>query len=82
MSEDPLSVVVTCGERAVCHAVDPRVPAGELVREIALYLGPLAVPRTVPFWRTSEGSHPLDPTIPIGVQVPADAEIDLRPLQP
>lgn len=79
MSEPTLAIVVTCGERAVCHAVDPALPAGELLSELALYLGPAPPPATVLVRCTDERAVPLDPHAPIGVQVPAEAEIDLRP---
>jgi hypothetical protein len=77
----PLPVIVTCGERAVCHAVDPDLPAGELAAALRLYLGPpgaLLAPGgpVTPVWRAAEGPRPLDPALPLGAQVPPEAEID------
>lgn len=79
MSEAPLPVVVTCGERAVFHLLESSMPAGELTRALALYLG-VALPAAAPFWRDAAGERALDPALPIGAQVPPDAEIELRPL--
>lgn len=76
MAEPFLPVVVTCGERSVCHAVDPAMPAGELAAALALYLG--ATPRVgAPVWRSAEGPRALDPRLPLGSQIPPDAEIDI-----
>jgi hypothetical protein len=77
--ESPLSLVVTSGERAVCHAVDPALPAGQLASELALYFGapPPIVGRWV--WRSAEGARPLDPEAPIGSQIHSEAEIDIEP---
>ena len=68
-------MVVTCGERCVCHAVDPALPAGELAAALALYLG--GVPAGLPVWRSAEGPRLLDPSLPLGSQIPPDAEIDI-----
>lgn len=75
-------MVVTCGERAVCHAIDPRLPAGELARVLALYLGPAAPPPLSLVWRSDDGPRALDPALPIGHQVPPDAEIDFQAPEP
>ena len=77
MRDSSLSLVVTCGERAVCHAVDPAIPAGELVRELALYFSPSVPLAAQLLWRSEGGPRPLDLGAPIGAQVPPEAEIDL-----
>ena len=90
MKDASLSLVVTCGERAVCHVVDSSLPAGELARELALYFSPLALAASAPappctlavsgaelVWRSEGGPRRLDPGAPIGAQVPPEAEIDL-----
>ena len=78
MSEPSIPVVVTWGERAVCHAVDPGLPAGELARALALYLDQAVPPTGSLVWRSDAGPRPLDLTLPIGMQVPPDAEIDFQ----
>ena len=77
MSETSLPVVLTWRERAVCHAVDPAILAGELVSEMALYFGP-APPAFRLVWRSTEGPRELDPSIPIGAQIQPEAEVDLE----
>jgi hypothetical protein len=81
-AEPSLPLVVTCGERAVCHAVDATLPAGELAGVLALYLGSGTPPPSRLVWRSAEGPRALDPALPIGSQVPPDAEIELGPAAP
>ena len=78
MIDSSISLVVTWRERAVCHAVDPTIPAGQLAQELALYFGPSPPIPTRLVWRSAEGPRPLDPGIPIGSQVHPEAEIDLE----
>lgn len=75
MRRDTIALVFVQGERAVCHAVDRAAPAGELARDVALYFAPDLRPSGPPVWLCDEGDRPLDPEIPIGRQVPADARI-------
>lgn len=75
MSRDTIPLVFVRGERAVCHRVDPAEPAGELARAVALYFAPDPGPSGPPIWLCDEGPMSLDPEIPIGHQVPADARI-------
>lgn len=77
MSEGPLALVFTCGERAVCHLVDPAAPAGEVSERVALYFAPAIAPAGALVWRAEGGPRPLDPARPIGEQVPAEAEIEI-----
>ena len=74
-----MALVVTWRDRAVCHAVDPAIPAGRLADELALYFGPSPPIESRLVWRSPEGPRLLDPRIPIGSQVHAEAEIDLEP---
>lgn len=78
MTEGSLPLVFTCGERAVCHLVDPAAPARDLEARVALYFAPAVVPAGGLVWRSSDGARPLDPARPIGDQVPAEAEIELQ----
>lgn len=64
----------------MCHAVDPDLPAGELAAALRLYLGPPGA-SAAPVWRAAGGPKPLDPALPLGDQVPPEAEIDF-PLFP
>ena len=75
MSEASLALVLTCGERTVCHLVEPSAPVGELRSLVALYFAPHAVPEGPLFARAGEEERVLDPALPIGEQVPPDAEI-------
>lgn len=80
MSGDALPLVFTRGERAVFHAVDPMVPAADLVETIALYFGfrdGCAIGELR--WLGENGPVPLDPDRPVGEQVPPEAEIELGP---
>ena len=79
MTDGSLPLVFTCGERAVCHLVDPAAPARDLETRVALYFAPAAVPAGL-VWRSGDGARPLDPARPIGDQVPAEAEIELQAL--
>lgn len=72
---DGLPLVFVVGERAVCHAVDPRCRAGELGPALALYFAPGTLPGDRLAWLREDGPRALDPALPIGDQVPADAEI-------
>ncbi len=76
MAEPSLAVIVTRGERAVCHTVDPGLPAGELAGALTLYLG-AAPAAAVLVWRSESGPRALDPSLPLGEQIPPDAEIDI-----
>ena len=77
MSEGSLPLTLTWRDRAVCHAVDPAIPAGALVRELELYFGP-PPPAFRLVWRSAEGPRELDPSMPIGVQIQPEAEVDLE----
>lgn len=79
MSSADLPLVIICGERAVFHLIDPDVPAGELLARFDLYFEPGLALGGRAVWNSSEGSLPLDPGRTIGEQVPADAEIEIRP---
>lgn len=75
MSESPLALVLACGERGVCHLVDPETPAGELPALVELYFSPGAV-QAGPLRARSAGAEiDLDPRLPIGDQVAPDWEI-------
>lgn len=79
MTDDALSLVFARGERAVCHTVDPTVPAGEVPSLLAWYLGGTGGEPIRLVWISDDGPRPLLPERPIGEQVPADAEIELEP---
>lgn len=64
----------------MCHVVDPDLPAGELAAVLSLYLG-LRGDLPGPVWRSATGPRLLDPALPLGAQVPPEAEIDF-PLSP
>ena len=75
MSDSRLSLVLACGERGVCHLVDPGTPAGDLPGLVELYFasapmapGPLRA-------RIAGAEVELDPALPIGDQVAPDSEI-------
>ncbi|MDX1661554.1 MAG: hypothetical protein R3326_07165 [Gemmatimonadota bacterium] len=80
MSPESLSLVFAHGERAVCHTIDPSLPAGEVPSLLTWYLGgsPGETVRLV--WISDEGPRTLAPDRPIGDQVPDDAEIELEPV--
>lgn len=78
MSDGHLPIVIARGERAVCHVVDPSVTAAEIPSLLALYLGGSANRASRLVWLSEEGPRPLVPELPIGEQVPADAEIELE----
>lgn len=75
MSEAALALILTCGERVVCHLVEPSAPAGELPALVALYFAPDPVPAGPLRVRAGAEERLLDPALPIGQQVSADAEI-------
>lgn len=75
MTREAIQLVFVHGERAVCHAVDPAVPAGELERIVGLYFAPGTVGGGPPTWVADDGPRSLDPEVPIGRQVPAEAWI-------
>jgi len=75
VSEASLTLVLTCGERVVCHLVEPSAPAGELPALVGLYFAPHTVPSGPLRVRAGEEEIVLDPALPIGQQVPPDAEI-------
>lgn len=75
MSEASLALVLTCGERVVCHLVEPSALAGELPALVELYFAPHSVPAGPLRVRVGAEELVLDPAVPIGDQVPADAEI-------
>lgn len=69
----------TLGERAVCHAVDREATLDEVRASLAVYflVDEEAVPNAL-IWLSPRGPRKLDPALPIGRQVPRDAEIELR----
>lgn len=77
MTGETLPLVFAYGERAVCHAVDPGMPARQLLSRISLYLAPGPAPCGALVWRSDEGARLLDLARPIGEQVPADALIEI-----
>lgn len=79
MTGGSLPLVFAHGERAVCHAVDPGMPAHQLLSLMSLYLAPVPPQPGALVWRSDEGVRPLDPARPIGEQVPADALIEIGP---
>ncbi len=75
MSDAKLALVLACGERMVCHLVEPSALAGELPGLVELYFAPGDV-AVGPLRARSAGIDiELDPALPIGDQVPPDAEI-------
>lgn len=75
MRESSLALVLACGERVVCHLVEPSALAGELPALVELYFAPHAVASGPLRARSPEAEIELDPRLPIGDQVPPDAEI-------
>lgn len=63
----------------MCDAVDPALPAGDLVAVLSLYFAPEDVPAGALIWELPGEDRELDPARPIGQQVPADALIRLTP---
>lgn len=82
MTGGSLPLVFVIGERAVCHAVDPSARAGDILAQLPLYLAAIAVPSGELVWSSPSGPRALDPTIPIGDQVPADAWIESAGVPP
>lgn len=80
MTDGALSLVFARGERAVCHTIDPTLPAGEIPALLAWYLGGAGSGSWRLVWVSDEGPRPLAPERPIGEQVPEDAEIELEPV--
>ena len=80
MTAATLPLVVLLGERAVCHLVDPDTPAAELPGLLALYLGVSASSLHALARRDGDVLHPLDPALPVGAQLAADAEVELHPV--
>lgn len=76
MTPAALPLVLVWNERAVCHAVDASAPAGALRDLFAWYFAPENLPSGALVWRQGATRHLLDPGTAIGLQVPADAEID------
>jgi hypothetical protein len=77
VSEASLSLLLTNGERVVCHLVEPSTPAGELSALVDLYFAPHPVASGPLRARAGDLEIRLDPALPIGEQVPPDAEIHL-----
>lgn len=75
MSETSLVLVLTCGERTVCHLVEPSAPVGQLRDLVALYFAPHPVPDGPLCARARGEELVLDSALPIGEQLPPDAEI-------
>ncbi|HET9332781.1 MAG TPA: hypothetical protein VFQ21_04290 [Gemmatimonadota bacterium] len=75
MSDSALPLVVTCGERVICHLVEPTVLAGELPRLVELYFAPHGIGCGAPRARSASAELELDPARPIGEQVAPDSEI-------
>jgi len=75
VSEATLALVLTCGERVVCHLIDPTALARELPALVELYFAPEAVADGPLRARAGGAEIELDPGRPIGEQVSPDAEI-------
>lgn len=75
MSDSRLSLVLACGERGVCHLVDPETPAGDLSALVELYFAPATMAPGPMRARISGSEVELDPALPIGDQVAPDSEI-------
>jgi hypothetical protein len=75
VSDSRLSLVLACGERGVCHLIDPGTPAGELPGLIELYFAPYSVSPGPLRARIAGAEVELDPVLPIGDQVAPDSEI-------
>ena len=75
MSDARLTLVLACGERGVCHLIEPGTPAGDLPGLVELYFAP-ATMASGPLRARIDGAEiELDPRLPIGDQVAPDAEI-------
>jgi len=70
-----MPLVLACGERTVCHLVEPSALAGELPALVELYFAPAAMTAGPLRARSAGAEFELDPLRPIGDQVPPDAEI-------
>lgn len=83
MSQGSIPLRFTLGERTVAHALDPATPVSEVPARIALYFSrqEFAEPGGL-VWLSDDGPVQLDPSLGIGRQVPAEAEIELRPGRP
>jgi hypothetical protein len=81
VSDARLALILACGERVVCHLVEPSALAGELPALVELYFAPHAVGSGPLRARASGVEIELDPMLPIGDQVPAETEI-LFPADP
>ena len=81
MSDARLALILACGERVVCHLVEPSALAGELPALVELYFAPHAVGSGPLRARALGVEIELDPMLPIGDQVPAETEI-LFPADP
>jgi hypothetical protein len=79
VSEASLALVVTCGERVVCHLIEPTALARELPALVELYFAPQVVAEGPLRVRAGGAEIELDPGLPIGDQVAADAEIVFPP---
>ena len=75
MSESRLTLVLACGERGVCHLIEPQTLAGELPALVELYFAPGTVASGPLRARVADAEIELDPRLPIGDQVAPDAEI-------
>ncbi|MGH7658461.1 MAG: hypothetical protein ACREL6_09510 [Gemmatimonadales bacterium] len=75
MSDARLALMLACGERVVCHLVEPSVLAGELPALVELYFAPHRMTSGPLRARISGAEIELDPMLPIGDQVVPDAEI-------
>ena len=75
MSETRLTLVLACGERGVCHLIEPESLAGELPGLVELYFAPATVTAGPLRARVAGAEIELDPRLPIGDQVTPDAEI-------
>ena len=74
MSDSRLTLVLACGERGVCHLIEPEALAGELPGLVELYFAPGTV-RGPLRARVAGAEIELDPRLPIGDQVAPEAEI-------
>lgn len=75
MSDEKIALVLACGERMVCHLVEPSALAGELPALVELYFAPDAVAAGPLRARIAGAEIELDPLRSIGDQVAPDAEI-------
>lgn len=75
MSETRLTLVLACGERGVCHLIEPQALAGELPGLVELYFAPASVAAGPLRVRVGGAEVELDPKLPIGDQVAPEAEI-------